>query len=89
MNIDTGEAGAIALAIDLADSLLIIDDMKGRKTAEHFGIKFIGSLGVIVEAKRNGFISSIKPVMKKIRETNFRLNDRLERMVYELAGETK
>jgi len=37
--VDRGEASAIALAVELADCLLIIDDPKGRNLAETLGIK--------------------------------------------------
>src|SRR4029453_885710 len=33
-SVDKGEASAIALAIELEDCLLIIDDLKGRKFAQ-------------------------------------------------------
>lgn len=86
MNIDQGEASAIALAMDLNDSIVILDDLKGRKT-ERLGIKFIGSLGIIVQAKRKVIVHSIRPIMKKIRRTNFYLTREPEEMVYILADE--
>lgn len=48
---DKGEASAIALAIELDDCLLIIDDLKGRKFANQIGLTIIGTIGVIVDAK--------------------------------------
>lgn len=36
--VDKGEASAIASAIELADCLLIIDDLKGRKFAAQLGL---------------------------------------------------
>src|SRR5215213_769879 len=49
-SVDKGEASAIALAVELVDCLLIIDDLKGRNLAETLGIKITGTLGVILEA---------------------------------------
>ena len=43
MNLDKGEASAIALALDIENSILIIDDLKGRKIVEKLGLNFIGS----------------------------------------------
>ena len=48
---DKSEASAIALAIELDDCLLIIDDFKGRKFANQIGLIIIGTIGVIVAAK--------------------------------------
>lgn len=52
--VDGGEASAIALAVELPDCLLIIDDLKGRNLAKAIGIKVTGTLGVILEAKLSG-----------------------------------
>jgi len=86
-SIDKGEASAIALAAEMEDCLLIIDDLKGRKVAEQIGLKIIGTIGVIVDAKLAGIIPSVKPILAKIKQTNFRITDKLERLIIEKAGE--
>ncbi len=87
LNIDRGEAGAIALSIELEDSLLIIDDLKGRKIVESLGIKFMGTLGIILRAKKQNIIPSVIQIIEKIKQTNFRLTEMLERKVYRDSGE--
>ncbi len=77
-SLDKGEASAIALSIEQNDCLLIIDDFKGRKFAEQLGIKITGTLGVLVQAKLSGQINSVKPILKKIKKTDFRLTFELE-----------
>ena len=72
MQIDKGESSAIALALETADSTVILDDYKARKIAEHLGINYTGTLGVIIKAKLEGVIASIKPILEKIKQTNFR-----------------
>ncbi len=86
-SVDKGEASAIALAIELDDCLLIIDDLKGRKFANQIGLTIIGTIGVIVDAKLAGIIPSVKPVIEKIRSTNFRITDQLEAIILKRAGE--
>ena len=54
LELDKGESSAIALAIEKEDSLLIIDEKKGRNVAKKMGIKITGILGVIVKAKEVG-----------------------------------
>jgi predicted nucleic acid-binding protein len=85
--IDNGEASAIALAIEMDDCLLIIDDLKGRKYASQIGISIIGTIGVIVDAKLAGVIPSVKPLIAKIKATNFRITQQLEAIVLMKAGE--
>ncbi|RYE18984.1 MAG: DUF3368 domain-containing protein [Sphingobacteriaceae bacterium] len=85
--VDKGEASAIALAVETDNSLLIIDDLKARKTAEKIGLNIIGILGVIVDAKKEGIINSVKPILEKIKQTNFRISSNLETVILTKAGE--
>jgi len=86
-SVDKGEASAIALAIELDDCLLIIDDLKGRKFAHQLGLTIIGTMGVIVDAKLAGIILSVKPILSKIKSTNFRITEQLELLILKRAGE--
>ena len=86
-SVDKGEASAIALAIESADCLLIIDDLKGRKLAHQLGLAIIGTIGVIVDAKLVGIITSVKPILARIKGTNFRVTDQLEALILKRAGE--
>lgn len=72
MQVDKGEASAIALALEIEQSILILDDWKARKVAEQLGKSVTGTLGVIIKAKNDGIFTSIKPFLDKIKERNFR-----------------
>ena len=87
-SVDKGEASAIALAVELEDCLLIIDDLKGRNLAEQLGIKITGTFGVIIEAKLSGHIESVKPLLAKIKQTDFRLSKDIERKILLKANES-
>src|SRR5689334_1827613 len=63
MQIDKGESSAIALAMETPNSTIILDDIKARKIAEQLGLTYTGTIGVIIKAKLNGIISSIKPIL--------------------------
>ncbi len=86
-SVDKGEASAIALAVELDDCLLIIDDLKGRKLAHELGIAIIGTIGIIVDAKLANIIPSVKPILYKIKQTNFRITEALEILILKRAGE--
>ena len=86
-SLDKGEASAIAFAIEQEDCLLIIDDLKGRKYAEQLGIKITGTLGLIIDAKLSGHITSVKPMLDKIKKTDFRLTEDLEKRTLEKSKE--
>jgi len=87
MQIDKGEASAIALALETEDNIVILDDWKARKLAERLGLSVTGTLGVIIKAKKSGLIASIKPYLDKIRETNFRISEELEQIALKEANE--
>jgi predicted nucleic acid-binding protein len=87
MQIDKGEASAIALALEIDDNIVILDDWKARKLADRLGLSVTGTLGVIIRAKNTGVINSIKPYLDKIRETNFRISEELEQIALQEANE--
>jgi len=87
LQVDKGEASAIALALETPGSLLILDDLQARTFAEKLGIVITGTLGVIIKAKLNGLIPSVKPLLAKIKQTNFRISSALEEIVLKEAGE--
>ena len=86
-NLGKGEASSITLALELDDSLLIIDERKGRKVAKEMKIEIIGSLGVLVKAKETGAIESVKEVLDLIDKTNFRISNSIKEQVLKKAGE--
>jgi predicted nucleic acid-binding protein len=71
----------------LKDCLLIIDDLKGRKFANQIGLTIIGTIGIIVDAKLTGIITSVKPILAKIKLTNFRITEQLEAIILKRSGE--
>jgi predicted nucleic acid-binding protein len=54
MDLDKGEASAIALTLEVENGVLIIDDLKGRKIAKKLNLKFSGMFGLILKAKQMG-----------------------------------
>ena len=86
-SVDKGEASAIALAVELEDCLLIIDDLKGRNFAHQLGLTIIGTIGILLDAKLAGIIPLVNPLLTKIKETNFRISENLEILILKKAGE--
>jgi predicted nucleic acid-binding protein len=87
MQIDKGESSAIALALETPESTVILDDYRARKIAEQLGVNYTGTIGVIIRAKIIGVIPAIKPILSKIKETDFRLSVEIERQPLLAAGE--
>ncbi len=78
LDLDLGESGCIALALEHEKSLLIIDEKKGRNVAKKLGIKIIGIQGVIIKAKEMGVISQVSPIIDKLATNGFRMSEKLK-----------
>ncbi len=87
VEVDKGEASAIALAFEFEKPLLILDDLKARKLAEKLHLNYIGTFGILLKAKEIGVIEAIKPLLKEIQLTNFRFSESMLKEILSIAGE--
>ena len=87
VDLGPGEAEAIALALSFPGSLLILDDRMGRRIARLSGVTCTGTLGVLLKAKQVGLLSSVAPVIERLRETTMHLTPELIAVVLKDAGE--
>jgi predicted nucleic acid-binding protein len=87
ITLDRGESSAIALAIELENVLLIIDDLKGRKEAKRLGLKITGTLGFLYNAKQKGLIPALKPYLDKLQSVDFRISPLIIKELLTLSNE--
>ncbi len=74
LNLHAGESEAIALALERNIQGIILDDKQAREIAAELGLKVIGTLGLLILAKRKGYLSEVRPVITQIIErVNFRI----------------
>ena len=62
-----GEAEAICLALEKKAKLCVIDDKDGRIIAQSNNLPITGTLGILLKAKKTGLVSSVKPLIDKLR----------------------
>ena len=87
-DLDAGEAEAIALAVETEAELLLMDERLGRESARHFGLRYVGLIGVLVEAKRKGLVRAVRPYLNELRDiAGFRIRDTLYIRVLQDEGE--
>lgn len=82
-----GETEVLMLGLEVPDSILILDDALARRVAENLQIPFTGTLGLLLDAKRSGLISSVAPFLEQLQDLRFRLSTGARSVILRLAGE--
>ncbi len=85
--LDHGESSSIALALEIDNSTLIIDEIKGRKIAQSLNIDIIGTIGIILLANKKGLISDVIGTILRLVNKGFRLSDTLINKIIEKYGQ--
>jgi len=84
---DAGETEAMILYKQIDADWLLIDDKRGRKVAAINKIKTIGSLGVLLTAKKKGLLTAVKPKLDLLAKSNLYLSATLRQAVLDMAEE--
>lgn len=87
--LDAGEASTIALALENPKQfILIIDEKKGRKIAEQNHLEIIGTLKVLLLAKQQGLIRSVKELIADLSKKKFRFSQAIVNQILIEARES-
>lgn len=65
-DLDLGEAESILLASEIKADALIMDERSGYKIAQKRGLPVIGTLTVLLMAKKRGMIKEVKPTLDEM-----------------------
>jgi hypothetical protein len=87
LELGDGEAEAIALAVEVQATRLILDDKKARRIARQLQLPVTGTLAVLLRAKERGIIPRVADVIGALVASGFRLSDALIQEVLQTAGE--
>lgn len=86
--LDPGEAAAIALMLEGVGNLLLMDEKSGRQVAQREGLNVIGLMGVLLDARKRGIVSSLSDLIANLEQVaGFRISPRLKQHVLQAAGE--
>ena len=84
--IDAGEASAIELAIEYGCGVLM-DDKAGRKMATNAAVPVIGTVGVLVLAKRKRLIPLVMPMLVALATSGYFLSEEIIAAALAASGE--
>jgi len=82
-----GEAESIVLALECKADLVLLDDADGRSAAQQCGLTVMGTLGVLIRAKRMGFIPVVKPILDDLIAHGFFVRDSVAQGILKIVGE--
>ena len=82
-----GESEAIALALETEARLVILDERPARRLAQALHLPTMGTLGILLAAKRRQLLVSIRPHLDTLLQYDFRIASRLYDDVLSAAGE--
>lgn len=84
-----GETESIGLELEHPKSRIILDDQLARQFAKLNHLHFTGTLGVLLRAKKEGIVRTLKPIIEDLKNSGMWLDDSLIRWVLEEAQETQ
>ena len=86
-NLGRGESQVLALAGVAPDSRAVLDDLEARRCAQSIGQSLIGTIGVVLRAKRRGIIETARPVIEHLRRVGLYASDQLIEQALAHLGE--
>ena len=87
LSLGAGEREAIGLSLEIAAARLLVDDKAARRLARSLGLPIIGTLGLLLAAKRRRILPTVRPCLDALQRSSFYLTPHLYARVLVEAGE--
>ena len=87
-DLDLGESEALALAMEKSAAIVLLDEKDARQMATQLGLAPLGTVGVLIWARRSGFIGSLREQLDALRrQGKFRISQTLYAVALHAVGE--
>lgn len=86
-SLGAGETAVLAVALEKENCTAVLDDAEGRMCARALGIPVIGTLGVILRAKKQRRIESAAQVIQALLKAGLHIKDEIIKVVLQEVGE--
>ena len=85
-NLHSGGLEAIILATEEKADFLTLDDLKARNVAKKMGLNVIGTIGILLLAKKRGIIKEdIEEILKLLIKNGFYISEKLKELIFKLS----
>ena len=84
-----GETQVLMLALEMPKAVAVLDDAIARQMAETLGLRFTGTLGLLLDAKKAGIVAQVRPLLDRLNALEFHLAPHTYKIVLRLAGEAE
>lgn len=82
------EVAALSLAVEMRADAVLMDELAGRHAALSLGLRPVGLLGILLDAKQRGLIPAMAPLLERLEnEAQFWISAALRASVLNDAGE--
>jgi len=82
-----GEVEVMILSIEIGADVLIIDDANAKKHAKYLGLPVTGTLGILIKAKQEGHIETLRPILEQMIERGIYISNNLVELCLKQVGE--
>jgi len=87
LDLGPGELATMSLGLEHPDCIILLDDALARRLARAAGLNVWGTLRIVVEAKRQGLIGTVEPVVSELAGSGMWISNEVRERVLTLAGE--
>jgi predicted nucleic acid-binding protein len=85
--LDLGEAETIVLAREIDADWVLMDERKGRRKLKELGLQKIGTIGILLKAKQERILPSIRRDIEQLHKKGFSLSQSVITSVLHQANE--
>lgn len=85
--LDEGESAVIVLALEQNADLVLMDDSDGRTIAKEYNLQVVGTIGILLKAKFEGKVTSLKRELDVLKDSGFWLSEELYQRILKEADE--
>jgi len=86
-DLGAGELQVLALTLDSPERRAVLDDGAARQAAQHLGLCYTGTAGILLQARRQSHVKALRPLLDSLRGCGFRLGEPIYQELLRRAGE--